>query len=413
MPGERFVFPGSQGDNLSARLDRPSGPPRAFALFAHCFTCGKDIAAASRVAQALTLQGIAVLRFDFTGIGASEGEFGNTNFSSNIADLLAAAEHLRTTHKAPELLVGHSLGGAAVLAAAGGIPEARAVATIGAPADPGHVLHLFGDRLERLDAGETGQVDVSIAGRAFRVDKRFVEDMRQHRQRDRIANLRKALLVLHAPFDDIVGIDNASEIFQAARHPKSFVSLDNADHLLSRRVDAEYVANVLAAWASRYISAGGVAATAVAPVEGAVVVEETGQGMLQQAVAIGPHRLLADEPERFGGTDTGGSPYDLVLAGLGACTSMTVRLYADRKKWPLERVRVVLRHDKVHAEDCETCETKGAKIDTIDRDVAFTGNLDPDQRAKLLEIADKCPVHRTLHGEVRVNTREVPATKQD
>jgi putative redox protein len=413
MPGERFVFPGSQGHDLAARLDRPSGPARACALFAHCFTCGKDIAAASRIARALTLQGIAVLRFDFTGIGSSEGEFGNTGFSANVGDLLAAAEHLRSAHRAPDLLVGHSLGGAAVLAAAADIPEARAVATIGAPADPAHVLHVFGDLLERLEAGEAEAEDVTIAGRTFRIDRRFVEDMRQQRQHDRIANLRKALMVMHSPLDDVVGIDNASEIFLAARHPKSFVSLDNADHLLSRRVDAEYVANVLAAWASRYIAAGGVAATEVAPEPGAVVVEETGEGAFQQAVAMGPHRLLADEPERYGGTDTGGSPYDLLLAGLGACTSMTVRMYADRKKWPLERVRVVLRHEKAHAEDCEACETKSGKIDRIARDVAFTGELDADQRAKLLEIADKCPVHRTLHSEVQVDTRERPASVED
>ncbi len=404
MPSERFEFPGSQGHRLAARLDLPGGAPRAYALFAHCFTCGKDIAAASRIARALTLQGIAVLRFDFTGLGSSEGEFGNTDFTSNIGDLLAAAAHLREARKAPELLVGHSLGGAAVLAAAREVPEVRAVATIGAPADPGHVLHLFGDRLGDLE--EQGQVTVTLAGRTFSIDRRFVEDIRGQTQRDRIATMKKALIVFHAPFDEVVGVDNASEIFLAARHPKSFVSLDSADHLLTRRADAEYVANVLAAWATRYLSVGGVAATTVEPVEGAVVVEETGEGRFQQAIAVGPHRLLADEPERYGGTDTGSSPYDLVLAGLGACTSMTVRMYAERQQWPLQRVRVVLRHDKVHAQDCETCEAKTVKIDHISRDISFSGDLDAAQRAKLLEIADKCPVHRTLHAEVNVATRE-------
>jgi len=409
MPSEKFEFPGSQGHALAGRLDRPDGPVRAYALFAHCFTCTKDIFAASRIAQALTEHGIAVLRFDFTGLGSSEGEFANTTFSSNIRDLEAAIAHMRETLDAPAILIGHSLGGAAVLAAAASAEEARAVATIGAPYDPGHVAHLFDAHREAIE--RDGEAEVTLVGRPFRIRREFLDDIAEQNQHDRIAALRKALLIFHAPRDATVGIDNAALIFQAAKHPKSFVSLDDADHLLSRRADAEYVAAVLAAWASRYLdadtaeaSAG--AAAAVAGEGDKVVVEETGNGRFQQAIALGHHRLIADEPASVGGDDTGPGPYDLLLAGLGACTSMTVRMYAERKKWPLEKVRVVLSHDKIHAADCADCETREGRIDRIGREIVFHGDLDDDQRARLMEIADKCPVHRTLHSEVRVESRE-------
>ncbi|MEQ8967675.1 MAG: alpha/beta fold hydrolase [Azospirillaceae bacterium] len=410
MPSEKFEFPGSQGHALAGRLDRPDGPVRAYALFAHCFTCTKDIFAASRIAQALTEHGIAVLRFDFTGLGSSEGEFANTTFSSNIRDLEAAIAHMRDTLDAPAILIGHSLGGAAVLAAAASAEEARAVATIGAPYDPGHVAHLFDAHREAIE--RDGEAEVTLVGRPFRIKREFLDDIAEHNQHDRIAALRKALLIFHAPRDATVGIDNAALIFQAAKHPKSFVSLDDADHLLSRRADAEYVAAVLAAWASRYLDAdtaeasAGAAAAAVEGEGDKVVVEETGNGRFQQAVALGRHRLIADEPASVGGDDTGPGPYDLLLAGLGACTSMTVRMYAERKKWPLEKVRVVLSHDKIHAEDCADCETREGKIDSIEREIVLHGDLDDDQRARLMEIADKCPVHRTLHSEVKVESRE-------
>jgi putative redox protein len=408
MPRDKLDFTGALGQQLAGRLDRPEGAPRAFALFAHCFTCGKDILAASRIAAALNEEGIAVLRFDFTGIGSSGGEFANTDFSSNIADLVAAADHLREAHQAPAILIGHSLGGAAVLAAAAQIPEVQAVATIAAPADPAHVVGLFAGDLDDIE--EAGEADVSLAGRAFRIRKRFVDDIRGHRLESHIAGLRRALLVFHSPFDEVVGIENATRIFIAAKHPKSFVSLDRADHMLSDPGDAAYAARVLAAWASRYI--GEPEAREAAPdtirfpetAVGTVAVEETRRGRFQQAVSMGPHHLLADEPTRHGGDDSGGGPYDLLLAGLGACTSMTIRMYADRKGWPLERVRVRLSHEKVHAEDCANCETKSGKIDVIRRKVGITGDLDDQQRQKLLEIADKCPVHRTLHSEVSVHT---------
>jgi putative redox protein len=401
MPAERFEFPNARGEHLAALLDRPAGAPVAFALFAHCFTCGKDILAAKRIAEGLTGRGIAVLRFDFTGLGASGGEFANTTFSSNVADLVAAANHLREMHQAPAILIGHSLGGAAVLAAASEIPEARAVATIGAPVDPGHVKHLFKDHVDTIQ--QQGEVEVALAGRPFRIRKEFLDDISERKLEGCLAGLRKALLVLHSPTDNIVGIENASAIFVAAKHPKSFVSLAGADHLLSKRTDAVYVSEVIAAWSERYLDM--VPEPDVAPLDG-VFVGETRNGKFEQSIVAGKHRYLADEPTSVGGNGSGPSPYEYLLAGLGACTSMTIRLYADLKKLPLRRVSVRLNHDKIHAADCENCETKEGKIDRIDREITLEGDLSAEQRAKLMAIADKCPVHRTLHGEIDIRTRE-------
>ena len=401
MRNERFDFPNAEGHVLAGRLERPLGEPKAYALFAHCFTCGKDVRAAKRIAERLTEAGIAVLRFDFTGLGMREGEFANTTFSSNVADLVAAANHLRQTHRAPALLIGHSLGGAAVLAAAGDIPEARAVVTIAAPSDPRHVTGLFRQHVE--DIRQKGELDVTLAGRTFRIRREFLDDVAEQRLLPSVAALRKALLVFHAPTDDLVGIDNASHIFTAAKHPKSFVSLADADHLLSRPSDAAYVANVMAAWAERYLDAAPVAMTAE-PRD--VIVAETREGLLQQAITIGPHHLLADEPVKVGGLDTGPNPYEFLLAGLGACTAMTLRLYAERKGLALERVTVTLRHAKIHAADCADCETKAGMLDRIDRTIGLEGELDAEQRRRLMEIADKCPVHRTLTSEVEIRTRE-------
>jgi putative redox protein len=400
MPTERFQFPGS-GGQLAAALDTPEGPIHAYALFAHCFTCGKDVLAAKRIAVALAAKNIAVLRFDFTGLGSSEGDFANSTFSSNVADLVRAADHLRKVHKAPELLIGHSLGGAAILAAAGQIPEATAVVTIGAPSDPTHVIGQFADSIDKIR--KEGQAEVSLAGRPFTIKREFLDDVAEHSLMEHITKLHKALLVMHAPTDDTVGIDNATRIFVTARHPKSFVSLSGADHLLSDRRDAAYVADVISAWASRYLDARTADDKASeAPRE--VVVRETRNGKFQQMVSVGPHQLLADEPVAAGGDDTGLAPYDLLLAGLGACTSMTMRLYADRKALPLERTTVTLRHNKIHAEDCAECETKAGMLDQIERVITMEGALDAEQRKRLLEIADKCPVHRTLTSEVRILT---------
>jgi uncharacterized OsmC-like protein/pimeloyl-ACP methyl ester carboxylesterase len=404
VPNERFLFTGSEGQQLAAALDTPDGEIHAYALFAHCFTCGKDALAAKRIAVALAAKGIAVLRFDFTGLGSSEGDFANSTFSSNVADLVRAADHLRETRKAPAILIGHSLGGAAILAAAGQIPDARAVVTIAAPSDPAHVTGFFADRIEHIR--KHGEGEVSLAGRPFRIKREFLDDIAEHGLMEHVAKLHKALLVMHAPTDDTVGIDNATRIFVTAKHPKSFVSLAGADHLLTNKNDANYVADVIAAWATRYLDPVAPEQTAVtgeAPRN--VVVRETRNSKFQQTIATGPHRLLADEPVAAGGEDTGPGPYDFLLASLGACTSMTMRLYADRKSLPLERVTVTLKHQKIHAEDCAECETKAGMLDQIDRVIAMEGALDAEQRKKLMEIADKCPVHRTLTSETRIVTQ--------
>jgi len=390
MPTESIRFAGPRAE-LAARLDTPVGQPRAYALFAHCFTCSKESKAAAYVSQALAGYGIATLRFDFSGL----------EFTSNIDDLLAAAGWLRENRAAPQVLAGHSLGGAAVLAAAGRIPEARAVATIGAPFDPAHLARLLKDSKAEIEA--KGEAEVDLGGRPVRVSKAFLDDLERQNPTETIGALRKPLLVFHSPRDVIVEIENASKIFLAAKHPKSFVSLDRADHLLTQKADAQYAATVLAAWASRYLDA--LPQAEAAEVVLGVRVAEAGEGRFAQLVQAGRHRLRADEPVAVGGDDSGPGPYDLLLAALGACTSMTVRMYAEQKKWPLRRVSVELKHDKVHAADCAECETREGKLDRIERVLTLEGELDDAQRQRLLEIANKCPVHRTLHSEVWVPTR--------
>jgi uncharacterized OsmC-like protein/pimeloyl-ACP methyl ester carboxylesterase len=404
VPIERFQFQGEGGVQLAAALDLPEYAPLAYALFAHCFSCGKDVLAAKRIAVALAARGIAVLRFDFTGLGSSEGDFANSTFSSNVADLVRAADHLRKTRAAPAMLVGHSLGGAAILAAAAKIPEAQAVVTIAAPSDPAHVAGLFGERLS--DIRKDGHAEVSLAGRPFTIKREFLDDIAEQNLMEDIAHLRRALLVMHSPTDDTVGIDNATRIFVTARHPKSFVSLADADHLLSQRRDSAYVADVIAAWASRYLELERPDRTAdMDDRPKRVVVRETRNSKFQNAISIGPHRLLADEPVAAGGEDSGPNPYDFLLAALGACKSMTMRLYADRKSFPLERATVSLEHSKIHAQDCAECETREGMLDQIDVAIALEGQLDPEQRVRILEIADRCPVHRTLTSEIRIVTR--------
>jgi uncharacterized OsmC-like protein/alpha/beta superfamily hydrolase len=397
----KVTSPGGDGAVLAARLELPAGTaPRAYAIFAHCFTCGKDGFAASRIARALTDHGIAVLRFDFTGLGESGGDFGNTGFSSNTHDLVAAADFLRTQYAAPSLLIGHSLGGAAVLAARHRIPEVRAVATIGAPADPSHVAHLLRGAHDTIQ--REGEATVSLGGRDFCVRRSFLDDIADQPQAARIRDLEAALLVMHAPLDETVGVDNARQIFDTARHPKSFISLDGADHLLTRRTDAEYAALVLAAWASRYLPEAEPAPVADSA-ETPVIVTESGTGSLQQLVTVGRHHIVADEPVPAGG-DSGPNPYDLLLAALGACTSMTLRMYANHKGLPLEKVTVSLRHGRIHAKDCEECDTTAGFVDRIDRTIQIDGPLTQEQRDRLLEIADKCPVHRTLTSGTIVRT---------
>ncbi|MBQ0757258.1 MAG: OsmC family protein [Amphritea sp.] len=401
MKTERLEFTGHDGSLLAARLDLPVGKPAAYALFAHCFTCSKDIQAAKRIAQRLASLGIAVLRFDFTGLGHSQGEFANTGFSSNMQDLLEAVSFLREHYSAPQLLIGHSLGGAAVLAMAGQVPETKAVVTIGAPADPKHVLHNFGDQIDEICT--EGEADVSLAGRAFTIKRQFIEDISAVSLEQAVTGLRKALLVMHAPLDETVDLANAAQLFQMAKHPKSFVTLDSADHLLSRFEDADYAAEVISTWAQRYIDVQVLPKQMSAP-EGVTRVSEADSASFTQDISAAGHHLVADEPAGFGGNYLGPTPYQLVAAGLGACTSMTIRMYARQKKIPLEHVQVDVSHTKVHAQDCASCEQGNGKIDQFLRHITFTGNLTPEQQQRLLEIADRCPVHRTLEGEIDIKT---------
>lgn len=399
MPTEKLTFTGHSGETLAARLDLPTGPHLATALFAHCFTCSKDIPAARRIAARLAAMGIAVLRFDFTGLGHSEGEFANTSFTSNVDDLVAAANALDARAMAPALLIGHSLGGAAVLKAAQAIPSTKAVVTIGAPFDPAHVTKAFHHALPDIHA--KGEAEVTLGGRPFTIGKTFVDDVSSVALRDAIRHLNAALLVLHAPGDTQVSIDNAADIFMAARHPKSFITLDDADHLITRAADAEYTAEVIAAWSKRYLDLATPATDSAIP-EGITRVTEADPDGYLQDVQTGPHHALADEPEKFGGTDKGFTPYGFVAAGLGTCTSMTIRMYARRKNWPLDGVRVDVSHAKEHAVDAAD---PGAKVDHFDRVIALSGDLSEDQRAKLLAIADKCPVHRTLERSSVISTK--------
>ena len=402
MATDRLTFPSHTGETLAARLDRPEGPHLATALFAHCFTCSKDIPAARRIAQRLSAMGIAVLRFDFTGLGHSAGEFENTSFTSNVEDLKAAAAHLESLGMAPSMMIGHSLGGAATLQAAGQIDSVKAVVTLGAPFDPGHVTHNFADALDIID--RDGVADVNLGGRPFRIGKTFVDDVSAAVLGPAIEKLGKALLVLHAPLDAVVGIDNATQIFSHAKHPKSFVSLDNSDHLITDPCDAEYAADVIAAWAGRYLDLRAPAPPIGVP-EGVVRVSESDPNGFLQDVSSGPyHHILADEPRAYGGTDRGLSPYGLIAAGLGACTSMTIRMYARRKKWPLDHVHVDVTHNKVHAQQASALNEE--KIDSFHRLITLTGDLDDDQRARLMEIADRCPVHRTLERRSQVTTQQ-------
>ena len=404
MSFEKVRFTNPHGEQLAARLDRPTkGEPDAYALFAHCFTCSKDLKAVGAISRALNRQNIAVLRFDFTGLGESEGDFSDTNFSSNVDDLVAAADFLGENYEAPRIIVGHSLGGAAVLQAAHRIPSAEAVATIAAPYDPEHVTRLLDDALEEIKS--SGEARITLAGRSFTIRKQFLEDLAATKMEETIRTLERALLIFHSPIDQTVGVENAARIFKAAKHPKSFVSLDDADHLLGDTSDAEYVGVVLGAWARKYVDLD---STDERPSEGQVVThtEET----YRTEIAAGRHPLVADEPEEVGGTDAGPTPYDYLLAALGSCTGMTLRMYADRKDWPLDEATVRLSHEKVHAEDCDHCDTDEGKVDRIVREIELTGDLSAEQRERLLEIANKCPVHRTLHSEIDVQSSLRAAT---
>ncbi|MXS83932.1 alpha/beta fold hydrolase [Nitrosomonas oligotropha] len=406
MPRIQAVFQNAQGESLSGLLEMPSGAIKSYALFAHCFTCSKDNPAAARIALALADRGIAVLRFDFTGLGNSQGDFSNTNFSSNLQDLLAAARYLEQHYAAPALLIGHSLGGAAVLAVAQELPQVNAVVTIGAPATAAHVKHLFAGSYRELQ--NQPSVQVELAGRSFKIKRQFIDDLEKYNSVEHIGALKKALLIFHSPVDDVVSIDEAGRIFTAAKHPKSFVSLDHADHLLSNPEDSHYVAEVLSAWASRYLK------TDQAPVKtdgalrptveaGSVIVREYDKKFTRE-ILTPRHRLISDEPIALGGADLGLNPYELLLAALGSCTSMTLRMYANHKQIDLQDITVELHHSRIHAEDCSDCEKQKTQINVITRAIQLNGNLNDQQRARLLEIANQCPVHKTLQSKIQIET---------
>lgn len=410
MYTKRIYFPNARGEQLAARLELPGDEkPLAFALFAHCFTCSKNLNAAVHISRALSSKRIAVLRFDFTGLGESEGDFSATTFSSEVSDLVAAAGFLEREYQAPQLLIGHSLGGTAVLAAAAKIPSTRAVTTIGAPFHPLQLRRLLGKSVEQIE--ETGQATVRIGGRDFTIRKSLLDDLEAQQPSEILRQLRIALLVMHSPLDQVVGIDNASEIFRAARHPKNFISLDKADHLLSDPGDSRYVSGIIACWAGRYLDLPDESDIRRMPrglIDNRVTVSTGAEGFRSEIFANG-FPLVADEPLEYGGSNEGPSPYEYLLVALGACTAMTVQMYARRKGWPLEEAVVRLSHHKIHADDCRDCDEKVRKIDMFERELELRGELDDVQRQRLLEIAEMCPVHRTLTGTVRIETTLRPA----
>ena len=405
----RVTFTNLQGESLAGVLEMPTSTVKSYALFAHCFTCSKNNPAATWIARTLANQGIAVLRFDFTGLGDSTGEFSHTNFSSNVQDVLAAAQYLEQQYVAPSLLIGHSLGGSAVLAAAQELPFVKAVATIGAPATAAHLKHLFADSYHQLM--QQSSVEVQLGGRKFNIRRQFIDDLEKYNSVAHIKALNKALLIFHSSADNVVSIDEAARIYTAARHPKSFVSLDHADHLLSDSKDAHYVADVLSAWVSRYLSTeqttvndNATEAPVIQP--GSVIVRECDKKFTRE-ILTPHHRLISDEPIALGGADLGFNPYELLLAALGSCTSMTLRMYANHKQIDLQGIQVELHHDRIHVEDCVDCDKHPQQIDVINRDIQLTGHLDEQQRARLLDIANACPVHKTLCNKIQVNTRLV------
>ena len=398
---QKVVFDNKDGQQLAGRLELPADQhPHNMVIFAHCFTCTKNLAAVRNISKGLTSNGFGVLRFDFTGLGESEGEFADTNFSGNVEDLVAAASYLEEKYEAPSLLVGHSLGGAAVIFAAAKIPSVRAVATIGAPSNPVHVKHLLRSSIEEIKT--EGKAVVNLSGRDFTIKKQFLDDLEANALPETVKTLKRSLLIMHSPQDSTVDIKNAEEIYISAKHPKSFVSLDGADHLLSDKEDSIYAGKIISAWAERYLHR---LEKEVLKTSHQVVASLAGDDGFTTQMKVGNHYTVADEPGSFGGNDFGPSPYEFVSAGLSACTAMTLQMYAKRKKWDLQNVEVHTSYGKVHAEDCEACESPNSKIDKFEREILLSGELDQKQKTRLLEIADRCPVHRTLESKAHIETK--------
>lgn len=400
MSIKKISFENGEGIKLSATLELPvDRRPHNFAIFAHCFTCNRNFAAVRHISSSLAEKGFGVLSFDFTGLGQSEGDFSNTNFSSSVDDLIAAAEFLRKNYQAPTVMIGHSLGGAACLLAAARLDEIKAVATIGSPSDPGHVKSLLNDRITEIN--EKGSASISIGGRPFLIKRQLLDDLEGQTLLEAVREMRKAFLFMHSPQDLTVDIGHAGSLYQAAFHPKSFISLDGTDHLLSKKADATYVGHLIAAWAHRYAD---INADKELSTQSQIVAHLGNEERFTTRIKAGNHQIISDEPESFGGNAFGLSPYQLVASGLAACTAMTLRLYAERKKWQLREVYVHVSHEKSHAEDCLNCESATSKIDKFVREIELIGDLDSDQRLRLLEIADKCPVHRTLENAAQILT---------
>lgn len=399
---QKVTFKNNEGQLLEGRLELPvDRHPHNYVIFAHCFTCNKNLLAVKNIGRALTTNGFGVLRFDFTGLGESEGDFADTNFSGNVEDLVAAAHYLTEKHTSPTLLIGHSLGGAAVIFAATEIPSVKAIATVGAPSDALHVQRLLKSSLEEIEA--SGKAVVNLSGREFTIKKQFLEDLKTKSLPDTVKKLRKPLLLMHSPQDGTVGIQNAEDIYKAAHHPKSFVSLDGADHLLMNKKDSLYVGEVISGWAKRYLTIE--SEEKLPKTEHQVVASLDADDGFTTKMKVGNHYMVADEPTDFGGNDFGPSPYDLVSSGLSACTVMTLQMYAKRKNWPLQNVSVHTTYGKTHASDCENCEDTASKIDTFHREIQLNGALDRKQRERMLQIADKCPVHKTLNSKTQVITK--------